>query len=132
MDTRQIEYILAIAKEQSITKAAQKLYITQPTLSQALAKLEQELGQTLFERQHGKVQPTAAGLEYIHTAKQMMQLKYQLYQKLHSQTESQHFSLGACSRWGLELLSVSIPRFKKAYKYPVFFHITDEIGRAHV
>ena len=45
MDTRQIEYMLAISQEKSITKAAQKLYITQPTLSQALLKLEQELGQ---------------------------------------------------------------------------------------
>ena len=39
MDTRQIEYMLAISQEKSITKAAQKLYITQPTLSQALLKL---------------------------------------------------------------------------------------------
>ena len=52
MDTRQIEYMLAISQEKSITKAAQKMYITQTTLSQALLKLEQELGQPLFIRQH--------------------------------------------------------------------------------
>lgn len=44
MDTKQIEYILAIAREKNMTRAAQTLYISQPTLSQALAKLEQEIG----------------------------------------------------------------------------------------
>ena len=39
MDTKQIEYILAIAREKNMTRAAQTLYISQPTLSQALAKL---------------------------------------------------------------------------------------------
>ena len=43
MDTKQIEYILKIAEENNITKAAEKLYITQSALNQQLLKLEKEL-----------------------------------------------------------------------------------------
>lgn len=50
MDTRLIEHILKIAEERSITKAAEKLYLTQSALNQQLLHLEHELGTTLFNR----------------------------------------------------------------------------------
>ena len=52
MDLRQIENIIAIEQEQSISKAAQKLYITQYALNQQLLKIEKELGVPLFERKN--------------------------------------------------------------------------------
>ena len=50
MDLRQIQYIVAIAEENNITRAAEKLYITQSALNQQLLKLEKELGVQLFHR----------------------------------------------------------------------------------
>lgn len=50
MDLRVLRYFLIVAREQSFTKAAQQLHITQPTLSRQLATLEEELGTTLFDR----------------------------------------------------------------------------------
>ena len=50
MDLKQLEYIVEIAKEKNITKAAKKLYITQSALNQTLLKLEKEIGEPLFER----------------------------------------------------------------------------------
>ena len=44
MDTKQIEYIIKIAEENNITRAAEKLFITQSALNQQLLKLEKELG----------------------------------------------------------------------------------------
>ena len=50
MDTRYLEYILTLAETGNMTRAASKLYISQPTLSQFLSKQEQELGTPLFLR----------------------------------------------------------------------------------
>lgn len=50
MDLKQLEYMVKIAKEKNITKAAKKLFITQSALNQQLLKLEKDLGAPLFYR----------------------------------------------------------------------------------
>ena len=55
------EYFLAIVKERSISKAADRLYLSQPYLSQYLAKLESNLGVTLLDRSHTPLRLTPAG-----------------------------------------------------------------------
>ena len=64
MDTKQIEYILKIAEENNITKAAEKLFITQSALNQQLLKLEKELGTPLFHRSRTNWRLTEAGEIY--------------------------------------------------------------------
>ena len=51
MELNQIKYFQTIAEEGSFTKAAQKLYLSQPALSKSMARLESELGVELFTRQ---------------------------------------------------------------------------------
>ncbi len=54
MELRVLKYFLMAAREENITKAAQLLHVTQPTLSRQLMQLEEELGVKLFERsRHG-------------------------------------------------------------------------------
>ena len=65
MDLKQIEYILKIAEEQNITRAAEKLFMTQSALNQQLLKLEKELGTPLFYRSRTSCRPTPAGEIYI-------------------------------------------------------------------
>lgn len=62
MELRVLRYFLTVAKEQSFTKAAEQLHITQPTLSRQLASLEDELGTTLLNRGGHRVTLTDAGL----------------------------------------------------------------------
>lgn len=62
MDLRILRYFLMVAKEQSFTKAAKQLNITQPTLSRQLAALEDELETKLFYRSGGKITLTNDGL----------------------------------------------------------------------
>ena len=50
MNYHELKYILCIAKYQNLTKAAQELYISQPTLTKHLQKLEREMGTKLFSR----------------------------------------------------------------------------------
>jgi DNA-binding transcriptional LysR family regulator len=69
MDLRQIENIITIEQEQSISRAAEKLFLTQSALNQQLLKLERELGTPLFERrkQHDPNSGRAYLSEYSQT-----------------------------------------------------------------
>ena len=68
MNWNQLQYVLTIAQEKNITKAAQKLYLSQPSLSMSMKSLEQELGTTLFERKNGTLSLTYAGELFCHWA----------------------------------------------------------------
>ena len=70
MDLKQIENMIAIEQEQSISRAAEKLFLTQSALNQQLLKLEKELGTPLFERRKHSMIPTFAGRIYLTTAHQ--------------------------------------------------------------
>nr|WP_295281034.1 LysR family transcriptional regulator [uncultured Blautia sp.] len=65
MDLRVLRYFLTVAKEQSFTKAAEQLHITQPTLSRQLAALEEDLGTKLFNR-GGKDEKRENFINYYH------------------------------------------------------------------
>ena len=60
MELKQIENILAIAGEGSISRAAERLFLTQSALNQQLLKLEKEIGMPLFERRKHSMIPTEA------------------------------------------------------------------------
>lgn len=62
MELRLLRYFLTVAKEQSFTKAAEQLYITQPTLSRQMAAFEEDLGITLFIRNGKKISLTDEGI----------------------------------------------------------------------
>lgn len=69
MELKEARYILAIAKHKSISKAAQSLYISQPSLSKYLSNLENELDTKLFSRINNLYVPTYAGERYLYYAK---------------------------------------------------------------
>lgn len=71
MDLTQLEYFREVARWQNITKAANALFISQPTLSQSIARLEYSLGIELFDRRKGKIYLNDAGrlfLSYVENA----------------------------------------------------------------
>lgn len=82
MDLKQIEYILKIAEEKSITRAAEKLFLTQPALNQQLLRLEKELGTPLFIRGRKHLELTPAGEIYIKNATIMLDLKRETYREI--------------------------------------------------
>ncbi len=61
MTNLHIEYFLEVAKQNSFTKAAEKLYVAQPSISRQISNLEKELGITLFDRTKNTIQLTVAG-----------------------------------------------------------------------
>jgi len=83
MDLRQLEYIVMIGEEGNISKAANKLFITQSALNQQLIKLEKQLDILLFQRTKSKCVPTDAGRAYIASAKEILRIKANTYNKMY-------------------------------------------------
>jgi len=69
MELHQLRYVLAVAEAGSFTRAAEKLYLAQPSLSVQIRKLEKELGVALFERLGRRVVLTTAGEAFLEHAR---------------------------------------------------------------
>ena len=74
MEIRVLQYFMAVAKHENITKAAEELHLTQPTLSRQLTDLEEELGVQLLVRGKRKTQLTEAGLMFKTRAQEILSL----------------------------------------------------------
>lgn len=74
MELRVLEYYLMVAREENITKAAELLHITQPTLSRQLSQLEDELGVCLFKRGKHSIALTEDGIILKQRAQEMLEL----------------------------------------------------------
>ena len=74
MEIRVLKYFLAIAREQSISKAAEYLHVSQPALSKQIRELEDHLGTTLFIRGSRKITLTDDGLLLRRRAEQIVEL----------------------------------------------------------
>lgn len=74
MDIKSLRYFVEIARCKSFTTAAQRLFVTQPTLSRQIADLEDELGQTLFDRSTRRIELTEKGIFLLHRAQSILEL----------------------------------------------------------
>jgi len=72
MTFTQLEYILAIDTHRHFAKAAEACFVTQPTLSMQVGKLEKTLGVKIFDRTHSPVVPTEAGKQILEQAKKIL------------------------------------------------------------
>src|SRR4051794_19471343 len=72
MEVHQLEYLVAVAEEGGFTKAAERLLVAQPSLSQQIKKLEREVGQPLFDRLPRGVALTEAGQRLLEHARRVL------------------------------------------------------------
>lgn len=107
MEFRELDYVLAIEKYQSITKAAKALYISQPTLSKFLISLERSLGQKLFRKLGNKYVLTYAGEQYVAAAKEILRLKSNL-----------DIQLADILKRDVGVLNVAFPHMRCIYMLP--------------
>lgn len=117
MDLKQIEYIVTIAEERNITRAAEKLFLTQSGLNQQLLRLERSLGTPLFFRSRGDCQPTEAGEIYLESAREMLRMRRETLNRIHDIVESKKGSLsvGFTPGRGVAMFSAVYPAFHHAY-----------------
>ena len=117
MDLKQLEYIVMIAEENSITKAAERLFITQSGLNQQLLKLEAELGIQLFHRSKNDFRLTEAGQVYVSYAKKILQLKHEAYNILNDMADNKTGTLriGLTPERGTPMFMSIYPDFYARY-----------------
>ena len=93
MNTQQIQYLLEVYETKSMSKAAAKLYVSQPNLSNGIRALESELGFPIFKRVKYGVTPTENGLQVIRQARQIWE-SYQKMQQINTGGSRKHLHVG--------------------------------------
>ncbi len=117
MDFRELNYFVTIAKTGSLTKAASQLYVTQPTLTKFIQRLEDEVGLALFQHIGKKVLLTYAGERFLSYAKQLLNKKHEMDTEFTAIREKNHGFLRvgmAPFRAGFSL-PVVLPEFHQLY-----------------
>ena len=127
VELRTLRYFLAAAQEGNITRAADILHITQPTLSRQIMELERELGTTLMLRGKNGLTLTDDGLFFRQRAEEIVELADRLEQNFTERKSdvSGLIAIGASESVGSRLFARLIKRFSD--KYPLIqFHLYNE------
>ncbi len=113
---KKARYVLSVYTEGSFTRAAEKLYVSQPCLSKAIKDLENELGAPIFERGNG-VKLTELGLQYIKTAEKIIELEdgFSLLLKDETSLKSGLVRVGGTHYMTSYVLPFVIDTFSKSY-----------------
>lgn len=128
MNLQELNYILCIAKHQNLTKASQELYVSQPTLTKHLQKLERDLDGKLFSRNGNSYTPTYLGRRYMEYAKKML--------SVHQDWEKELLDLKSSTQGELNIAfplmrsSCMIPKIMSVFhqKYPgIHVNIREEV-----
>lgn len=117
MQLRNIEYVLGIAETGSFSQAAKRLYISQPALSQAIQRLEDELGAKLFIRKNKETSLTRAGELFVEDAKKILMLSEQIKKKMNDikSVKEGEISIGISQYNGQIYFSNVLIKFKRLY-----------------
>lgn len=117
MEFRQLQYAIQIAAEKNFSRAAEKLHIAQPSLSQQLSKLEKELGVLLFHRNTNSVELTYAGAVFIEKAQKIVDIMGEIRQEMDdiSQLRKGRLIIGSMSITGAHVLPLVLPVFQQRY-----------------
>ncbi len=117
MDSRASSYIQKILEEGSISQAAKRLYIAQPSLSQYIKRIEEDLGAPIFQRNTKPLKLTDAGKIYFQTEQQICQLRRQRKNQIDDlfALKKGHLSIGSSNYRSMYLLTSILPVFKQRY-----------------
>ncbi|MCR5309274.1 MAG: LysR family transcriptional regulator [Bacilli bacterium] len=126
MDIRTLSYFVVIAEELNITKAAEKLCMSQPPLSSQIKNLEEELDTVLFIRGKRHLQLTDAGKLLYRHAKEILSLANKTSEEIRSMSKGMHgkISIGLVEGSAPNIAANWIEAFSNQYKN-VTFHVVD-------
>ncbi len=134
MNLRDIKYILAVAETRHFGRAAERCFVSQPTLSGQIKKLEDQLGVTIFERTNRSVEITPIGVELLSHARLLMEQADAMEQvaRAHQDPLAGPLRVGAIPTLSPYLMPLILVPLKRRYpqlKLVLFEEITDSLLR---
>lgn len=115
MTSKELLYVKTIAEEKSISKASRKLYIAQPSLSQAIQRIEESLGALLFKRTNTGLILTLAGEKYYKMANQILKIYDDFKDEIAdiNDMKTGKINIGITVHLSVYVLPIILPKFKK-------------------
>ena len=104
IEFNQLEHLVAIAKNKTISKAAEELLISQPGLTRSMQRLEDDLGLSLFDRKKNKIELNENGKLAVEFAQKLLAKREEMIKEL-TKLSQNHISFGSCAPaplWGVE------------------------------
>lgn len=119
MDIRVLQYFLVVAQEESISRAAKSLNMTQPPLSRQLHDLEEELGHQLFIRGSRKITLTEEGILLRHRAEELVELLEKAKSEIRSSNQAIRGDvyIGSAETDGMRLVAKAICQLQKEHPH---------------
>ncbi len=115
MELRHLRYFVAVAEEGNISKAAQRIHLTQPALSRQIKSLEDEIGLCLLERKANSVQLTEPGQTLLREAREVLARADQALERVRASAAAPHLRIGYAPSLTLGILPSAIERFTQIH-----------------
>lgn len=132
MTITQLQYVLAVAEHKNFTVAAEKCFVTQPTLSMQIQKVEEELGILIFDRSKKPIQLTEIGLKIVNQSKNIVNEA----NRIQDIVDQQKGFIGGEFRIGIipTIMPTLLPMFLKNFikKYPKVNLIIEELNTEEI
>lgn len=120
------KYVYEVYREKSFSKAAQNLYISQPSLSARIKQIEEQIGEPLFDRSTSPLQLTEIGKVYIDAAEEIFQIEQRVENYINNLTtlKTGRLSIGASNLFAAYVVPQLLTQFKR--KFPdIHIQITE-------
>ena len=130
MELRQLRYFVAVAETGNISRAAQKIFLTQPALSRQIKALEDELGQPLLERQAHSFKLTPAGEHLLGEARELLQRADEVVERVRRTGRGMRFRVGYAPSLASGLLTAAVENYTQKHpnaRFELFDLSTNEM-----
>jgi len=115
MELRQLRYFVAVAETGNISRAAQKMFLTQPALSRQIKALEDEIGQCLLERQAHSIRLTPVGEALVREARELLHRADEIAERARAAGQSVRLRVGYAPSLASGLLSGAVANFSQKH-----------------
>ena len=117
MQLQEMRYIVTLAEQKNFSRAAKILYVSQPALSQAIKRLEEQLGVTLFVREVNNVYPTEAGSFAVKHAKTILEMTDYLTEGLNQFRDVNCLHIGISNNYNKYYRTVSYAIYQTCFRF---------------